>query len=91
MRNRIYVDHAATTPLCDAALETMLPFLREDFGNPSSLHSWAREPREALAARFRDGVDSFFADAIYLGSGVAEQLPGFVSVSFPGHSAEGLI
>lgn len=46
---------------------------------------------DSLAARFRDGVDSFFADAIYLGSGVAEQLPGFVSVSFPGHSAEGLM
>ncbi len=46
---------------------------------------------DSLAARFRDGVDSFFADAVYLGSGIAEQLPGFVSVSFPGHSAEGLM
>ena len=49
------------------------------------------ERLDALAARFCDGVDSFFADAIYLGSGVADQLPGFVSVSFPGHSAEGLM
>lgn len=51
MRNfRVYADHAATTPLCDDAWHAMLPFLREDFGNPSSLHSWARKPREAIAA-----------------------------------------
>lgn len=49
------------------------------------------EHLDALAARFRDGVASIFADAVFLGSGVAEQLPGFVSVSFPGHSAEGLM
>ncbi len=46
---QIYVDHAATTPLCDAAWAAMMPFLREEFGNPSSLHSWARRPREAVS------------------------------------------
>lgn len=45
----IYADHAATTPLSDAAWVAMMPFLREEFGNPSSLHSWARRPREALS------------------------------------------
>ena len=44
----IYADHAATTPLSDAAWAVMTPFLREEFGNPSSLHSWARKPREAV-------------------------------------------
>lgn len=44
----IYADHAATTPLCDAAWEAMTPFLREEFGNPSSLHSWSKKPREAV-------------------------------------------
>ena len=48
MIRRIYADHAATTRLCDAAWTAMLPFLREEFGNPSSLHSWARRPREAV-------------------------------------------
>ena len=48
--HRVYADHASTTPLCDAAWEAMVPFLREEFGNPSSLHSWARRPREAVAA-----------------------------------------
>lgn len=44
----IYADHAATTQLSPAALDAMLPFLQGDFGNPSSLHSWARGPREAV-------------------------------------------
>lgn len=47
-QRRIYADHAATTQLCDAAWEAMTPFLRENFGNPSSLHSWARKPRKAV-------------------------------------------
>lgn len=36
---RIYLDHIAATPLHPEALEAMLPFLRERFGNPQSLHS----------------------------------------------------
>ncbi len=44
----VYADHAATTPLMPEALEAMLPFLKEDFGNPSSIHSWAKRPREAV-------------------------------------------
>ena len=47
--HRVYADHAATTPLSKAAFEAMLPFLRDEFGNPSSLHSWARAPRKAVA------------------------------------------
>jgi cysteine desulfurase len=45
----VYADHAATTPLCDVAWDTMQPFLRSEFGNPSSLHSWAKKPRAAVA------------------------------------------
>lgn len=44
----IYADHAATTPLMLEALEAMLPFMKEEFGNPSSIHSWARKPCEAV-------------------------------------------
>ena len=45
---RIYADHAATTPLMPEALEAMLPFLKENFGNPSSLHGWAKVARKAM-------------------------------------------
>lgn len=49
MKMKVYADHAATTPLCDAAWESMVPFLRDEFGNPSSLHGWSKVPRKAIA------------------------------------------
>ncbi|WP_202080171.1 cysteine desulfurase family protein [Caldalkalibacillus salinus] len=45
---RIYVDHAATTPMHDDVLDAMLPYLKNDFGNPSSIHQFGRETRAAL-------------------------------------------
>ncbi len=44
----IYLDHAATTPLRPEALDAMLPFLTEQFGNPSSAHAFGRKARAAL-------------------------------------------
>src|SRR5213593_690327 len=44
----IYLDYNATTPLCDAARETMLPYLDRFFGNPSSVHAAGRETRAAI-------------------------------------------
>ncbi|WP_373533495.1 cysteine desulfurase family protein [Vampirovibrio sp.] len=46
----VYMDHAATTPLDPLVLEAMLPYWQERFGNPSSLHRWGREARQALQA-----------------------------------------
>jgi cysteine desulfurase len=46
--DRIYFDNAATTPLDSAVLETMMPFLTEKFGNPSSIYSYGRESRMAI-------------------------------------------
>jgi len=44
----IYLDHAATTPLRREVLDAMLPFLTEQFGNPSSAHAFGRQARAAL-------------------------------------------
>ena len=44
----IYLDHAATTPLRAEALEAMLPYLTEHFGNPSSPHGEGRRARAGL-------------------------------------------
>jgi cysteine desulfurase len=44
----IYLDYNATTPLCDAAREAMLPYLDGYFGNPSSVHAAGREARAAI-------------------------------------------
>lgn len=46
----LYLDHNATTPLDGRVLEAMLPFLRECYGNPSSLHSHGRLARQAVEA-----------------------------------------
>jgi cysteine desulfurase len=44
----IYLDHNATTPLCAPSLEAMEPFLREHYGNPSSVHAAGREARAGV-------------------------------------------
>jgi len=44
----IYADNAATTKMSDVALQAMLPYFTETFGNPSSLHSAGQEAKEAL-------------------------------------------
>lgn len=47
MKN-VYLDHIAASPLRPEALEAMLPFLREKFGNPQSLHGPGQEAQAAL-------------------------------------------
>lgn len=46
--NRIYFDNAATTALDEEVLQTMMPYLTEKFGNPSSIYSYGRETRMAI-------------------------------------------
>lgn len=48
MKDRIYLDNAATTKMSDAAIEAMMPYLKEIYGNPSSLHTAGQEAAEAL-------------------------------------------
>ncbi len=45
---RIYLDHAATTPVDSRVREAMAPLFAETFGNPSSIHRHGREARNAL-------------------------------------------
>ena len=46
--NRIYLDNAATTQLDEVVLEQMLPWLRERYGNASSVYQTGREARKAV-------------------------------------------
>ncbi|HMR70578.1 MAG TPA: aminotransferase class V-fold PLP-dependent enzyme, partial [Rubrivivax sp.] len=58
MDRPIYLDHQATTPLDPRVLDAMLPWLRDDFGNPANRsHAWGRrawaaveDAREQVAA-----------------------------------------
>lgn len=45
---RIYMDHAATTPVDQRVVEAMAPYFSEKYGNPSSLYSAAREAKMAM-------------------------------------------
>jgi cysteine desulfurase len=45
---KVYIDHAATTPIHPKVVEAMLPYLQEQFGNPMSLHGFGEGPREAM-------------------------------------------
>lgn len=45
---KVYLDNAATTGVSEPVLEAMLPYLKQAYGNPSSVHSWGREARKAL-------------------------------------------
>ncbi|MBU8934213.1 MAG: cysteine desulfurase [candidate division Zixibacteria bacterium] len=44
----IYLDHNATTPVDPEVLEAMMPFLKESFGNASSVHHFGRDAKVAL-------------------------------------------
>ena len=44
----IYLDHAATTPVDQRVLDVMLPFFRESYGNPSSIHRYGQKAESAL-------------------------------------------
>lgn len=48
-KQMIYADNAATTKLAPEALEAMMPFLTDEYGNPSSLYSFSRPAKKALA------------------------------------------
>jgi cysteine desulfurase len=53
MESRIYLDHAATTPLDARVLEAMLPCLTQSWANPSSVYAEAREARLRLTTARR--------------------------------------
>ncbi len=45
---KVYLDNAATTKLDDAVFDAMIPYLKEEYGNPSSIHSFGRRTRSAI-------------------------------------------
>lgn len=56
---KIYLDYNATTPIDSRVLEEMMPYLTENYGNPSSIHSFGRKGKEALDTA-REQVSQLF-------------------------------
>ena len=59
---RVYLDHAATTPVRPEVFEAMVPYLQGKFGNPSSIHFFGREVRKDLDEARERVAESLNAD-----------------------------
>ena len=70
----IYADNAATTKLSPVALQAMLPYLSEHYGNPSSLYSLGQQAAEALEEARKTVAQCLHCrpDEIYFTSGGSE-------------------
>jgi len=74
MATKIYMDNAATTPVRDEVLNTILPYFKEYYGNASSVYSIAKESKKALE-KAREQVAKGIgakADEIYFTAGGSE-------------------
>ncbi|MBR2661153.1 MAG: cysteine desulfurase NifS [Clostridia bacterium] len=72
MKNRIYLDHAATTPVSRAVLDAMLPFFSECPGNASAVYATGREARKAVEQARREtaaAIGAQPAEILFTGSG----------------------
>jgi len=45
---KVYLDNAATTPLAPEVFDAMVPYLKNEFGNPSSTHFYGRQTKAAI-------------------------------------------
>ncbi len=68
------MDHAATTPVRPEVMDAMVPFLRESFGNPSSIYSIARESKRVVESARESVAHALGANAqeIFFTSGGTE-------------------
>src|SRR5690606_17277291 len=71
---KVYFDNAATTPMDEEVITAMLPVMKENFGNPSSVHAFGRKSR-AIIEKSRKQVAAFINAApaeIFFTSGGTE-------------------
>lgn len=54
---KVYLDHAATTPVDPQVMEAMLPYFTESYGNPSSVHGWGQKAEAAVESAREDMAD----------------------------------
>ncbi len=83
--SKIYFDHNATTPLSEEVFEAMVPFLKDEWGNPSSIHWAARAPRKAIDEA-REKVAAFLnctpLEIIFTSSGTESDNHAIKGVAF---------
>jgi cysteine desulfurase len=85
-----YLDYAATTPLDDSVLEEMIPYLREDFGNPSSVHGWGQRAEWAVEharERIASGLGCLPEELIFTSGGSESDNLALRGTAFSAQSA----
>ena len=80
----IYFDHAATTPTRPEVVEAMLPYYREKWGNPSSIHTSGRMAAEGMDAA-RQQVAALLGalpeEIVFTGSGTEADNQALIGIS----------
>ncbi len=82
---RIYLDYAATTPCDPEVIKAMQPFFFEKFGNPSSMHSFGQEAKEAIEKSRQTLADFLGAQAqeiVFTSGGTESNNYAVIGVAF---------
>jgi len=93
----VYFDHAATTPVDEQVLEAMLPYFREQYGNPSELHALGRGARAAVEearAKVAAALGAGEREIVFTAGGTEADnlaLSGYLQRFEPGHLIVGCI
>jgi cysteine desulfurase len=69
---RIYLDYAATTPTHPEVIKAMMPYFTDSFGNPSSIHSYGQEAKDAVErarSKVATLIDAKSDEIVFTGSG----------------------
>ena len=72
---RIYMDHTAGRPVDPRVIEAMLPYMKSLYGNPSSVHSFGQEARQAIEkakTKVAESINAESKESIFLTSGATE-------------------
>lgn len=94
---RVYLDHAATTPLAPAVLDEMKPYLTEHYGNASSVHQMGRQARvtiEEARERVADCLGATSGEIVFTSGGTEADnlaLKGVLTAASDAGTSAGLI
>lgn len=81
----IYLDHAATTPLDDSAMQAMQACFQDDFGNPSSIHRWGQRAEailEQARGRMAEALGCQTGELIFTSGGTESDNLALAGVAF---------